>query len=327
MTLVKVPVSEGNIPFKYSTLPKLCYTWYRLYGTIKADGPRPLVVLHGGPGVPHNYMESLKSMAYPPYNRPVIMYDQLGCGKSTHIPEMNGDKGREFWTVKLFLAELENVVKYFGIQDSYDVLGNSWGGMLGAEHAITQPKGLNKLVVADSPADMVDWVRVANGLRKGLPKKIQETLERCEREGKTETKEYEEAVQVFYDKHVCRIVPNPEDVQESFRLLAEDNTVYLTMNGPSEFFVIGTLKYWNIKSQLHMIKVPVLLINGKFDEAQDECVMPYFQGIEHVKWVHFAESAHMPHWEERDRYMQVVGAFLDDSPKSLSSQFTKKLKL
>ena len=82
---------------------------------------------------------------------PVIVYDQLGCGKSTHLPSQPEPK--KFWTPKLFLDELDNLVEKLGIE-KYDVLGQSWGGMLGAMHAINRPKGLRKLIIADSPASM-----------------------------------------------------------------------------------------------------------------------------------------------------------------------------
>jgi proline-specific peptidase len=312
MVLVEVPVQEGYIELRIPNLPKPCKTWYRIVGRIGPDEPRPLIILHGGPGVPHNYMDSLKDLAFPPYNRPVIHYDQLGCGRSTHLPEVKGKAGVKFWTVELFLAEFEALVQTLGIQNSYDVLGNSWGGMLGAEIAIRQPKGLHKLVIADAPADMHDWVRATNKLRRELPKDVQETLDRCERDGETDSKQYRDAMLVFYRRHAIRMQPWPDEVAASFKLASDDPTVYETMNGRSEFETTGSLKDWNIKGQLHKIKIPVLLINGRYDEAQDEVLMPYFNRIEHVKWVQFADSAHMPHVEERQRYMEIVNTFLSD---------------
>lgn len=307
----KAPAKQGRIDIAIPDLPKPCQTWYELHGELgKKGGPRPLIVLHGGPGVAHNYMSSLSDLAQPPYNRPVILYDQIGCGNSTHLPELKGEAGKDFWTVQLFLDELSNLTKALGIQDDYDVLGNSWGGMLGMEHAATRPAGLKRLIVADSPASMVQWVKTANRLREGLPKDVQDTLTRCEKEGKTDTKEYEEAVMVFYKKHVIRIEPWPQPVLDSFTQLEADPTVYHTMNGPSEFHVVGTLKEWDITERLLKIRVPVLLINGRFDEAQDEVVQPLFEKIDKVKWIQFSDSAHMPHYEERERYMQAVNNFL-----------------
>lgn len=161
------------------------------------------------------------------YGAPVIMYDQLGCGNSTRLPDKMG--AGDFWTVDLFLAELDNLLTKLGIQDDYDLLGQSWGGMLGACHAVRQPKGLHKLVIADSPASMQLWVKAADSLRARLPLDVQETLTRCEREGKTDTDEYEEAVQVYYGRHLCRVKPIPEELTRSFEIMKEDMTVVLTM--------------------------------------------------------------------------------------------------
>ncbi|KAL8948947.1 MAG: hypothetical protein Q9222_004912, partial [Ikaeria aurantiellina] len=226
----------------------------------------------------------------------------------THLPARKGDT--DFWTPSLFLSELDNLLKSLGVDGEYDILGQSWGGMLGAMHAITQPKGLRRLVIANSPADMVSWVQTADRLRSGLPEDVQETLKRCEREGKEGSEEYEEAMMVFYGRHVCRVKPMPEELEAAFGSLKEDDTVYLTMNGPSEFSVTGTLKTWNIRDDLHKIKVPTLLLNGRYDEAQDEVVDPYFQAVEKVKWYRFAESSHTPQLEEREEFMKVVAHFL-----------------
>jgi L-proline amide hydrolase len=155
------------------------------------------------------------------------MYDQLGCGKSTHLREKMGDG--KFWTVELFLAELDNLLSHLGIKDDYDLLGQSWGGVLGVAHAILQPKGLHRLIIADSPADMKMWVIAADKLRQDLPPDVQNTLLKHEKDGTTDGPEYEAAMQVFYDRHVCRVKPTPKDFEDTEMLLKEDGTVYLTM--------------------------------------------------------------------------------------------------
>ena len=181
----------------------------------------------------------------------------------------------KFWTVELFLAELDNLLKHLGIQDDYDLLGQSWGGMLGSCHAINQPKGLHRLVIADSPASMKMWVIAADTLRQSLPPDVQATLLKHEADGTTDSPEYEAAMQVFYDRHVCRVTPKPKDWDDTEAAIKADQTVYLTMNGPSEFFITGTLKDFNIVDELSKIKVPTLLVNGKYDEATDYVMEPF----------------------------------------------------
>jgi L-proline amide hydrolase len=279
------------------------HTWFRVTGDL-ASGKPPLFVLHGGPGCTHDYVDALKDLAAT--GRAVVHYDQLGNGRSTHLR----DKGADFWTPQLFIDELNNLVAHLGVR-SFDIFGQSWGGMLGAEYAVTQPAGLRRLVIADSPADMVTWVAEANRLRRGLPAEVQEALTRHEAAGTTDSPEYLQAVLAFYAKHVCRIQPMPGEVARTFAAMEEDPTVYRTMNGPSEFHVIGTLKTWTVVERLDRIAVPVLLISGRHDEATIDCVSPYFFGIKDVRWHIFGDSSHMPHVEEKDACLAVVAAFLD----------------
>lgn len=299
---IAAATTEGTVPFRGHQ------TWYRVTGDLVAStaaGRVPLVVLHGGPGVPHDYTLRIAGLAAG--GRAVVHYDQLGCGRSTHLPEA----GADFWNVQLFLDELDNLLDGLGIRDSYDVLGQSWGGMLAAEHAVLRPAGLRALVIANSPASMELWLAEANRLRAELPADVQDALLRNEQAGTTDSQEYLDAEKVFYDRHVCRVVPNPPEVVASFEALAQDPTVYHTMNGPSEFHVIGTMKDWTVVDRLDRVVAPTLLVNGRYDEATPACVQPFADHIPDVRWEVFEESSHLPQVEEEERYLQVVGAFLD----------------
>jgi L-proline amide hydrolase len=239
------------------------------------------------------------------------LYDQLGCGNSTHLQEKNGDTS--FWTVQLFINEFNNLVKHFKLT-SYDILGQSWGGMLASEIALTHPPGLNKVIISNSPASMKDWVATAAKLKAALPTDVRDTIDKHERDGTYDDPEFEKACLVFYNRHVCRCDPWPQDVIDAFHNLDEDKTVYMTMNGPSEFTVVGSLKNWSVKGKLSRIQNEVLLLNGRYDEATDETVRPFWEEIGgKVRWYTFAEGSHMPMWEERGRYMEVVADFLQHS--------------
>jgi L-proline amide hydrolase len=295
---IAAAVCEGYVDFRGWR------TWYRLTGDLHG-AKLPLVVLHGGPGFTFDCLDVLKVLA--DSGRAVVHYDQLGNGRSTHLR----DKGADFWTPRLFLEELENLTGQLGIASAYHVLGLSWGGMLGAEHAVTQPKGLRALVIASAPASMELWMREANRLREELPPEVQATLLRHEKAGTTDSREYQTAMRVFYDRHVCRVKPWPPEVQRSIDAAIDDPTVYMTMNGPSEFHVTGTLKTWSIIDRLDRIDVPVLLISGKYDEATPATVQPFMDHIKDVRWEIFENSSHFPHVEETDRYLDVVARFLD----------------
>ena len=279
-------------------------TWYRVVGDLKSS-KTPVMILHGGPGAGHNYCEPIADVLAQT-GRAGVLYDQIGCGNSTHLP----DKPKEFWTPELFMEELVLLTEHLGISNKYNIVGQSWGGMLGMQFAIQKPKGLNALVVADSPASMEVWVSEANKLRKELPPEVEATLLKHEAAETTEDPEYIAAVDVFYSRHLCRI-PQPPYVVASFEQLAADPTVYHTMNGPSEFHVIGSLKHWDIRPQLKEISAPTLLVSGQYDEATPAMVKEINGLIPGSKWELFAESSHMPHVEEPAKFKRVVAEFLD----------------
>ena len=281
-------------------------TWYRVVGDLKSS-KTPVMVLHGGPGAGHNYCEPIADVLAQT-GRAAVLYDQIGCGNSTHLP----DKPKEFWTPELFMEELVLLTEHLGISNKYDIVGQSWGGMLGMQFAITKPKGLNAMVIADSPASMEVWVSEANKLRKELPPEVEATLLKHEAAETTEDPEYIAAVDVFYSRHLCRI-PQPPCVVASFEQMASDPTVYHTMNGPSEFHVIGSLKHWDIRPQLKEITTPTLLVSGQYDEATPAMVKEINGLIPGSKWELFAESSHMPHVEEPAKFKRVVSEFLDST--------------
>lgn len=292
-------ITEGYAPYgEYKT-------WYRITGDL-ASGKPPLIIAHGGPGCTHDYVDSFRDIAAA--GRAVIHYDQVGNGKSTHLPE----KGADFWTVPFFRTELHNLIDHLGIRDAYCLLGQSWGGMLGAEFAVERPAGLKALIIANSPAAMSTWIAEANRLRADLPADVQATLLRHEKAATTNSAEYREATDVFNQRHVCRVVPMPDEVKRTFDAIDTDPTVYHTMNGPNEFHVIGTMKDWSIVGRLSTIDVPTLLISGRFDEATEACVQPFADEIPDVRWRIFENSSHMPHVEEREACMAEVSAFLNE---------------
>ncbi|MFL5925719.1 MAG: proline iminopeptidase-family hydrolase [Gaiellaceae bacterium] len=291
-------MSEGRVQFDgYET-------WYRVVGDLSGDGPAPLVTLHGGPGATHDYLLSLTDLARD--GRAVVFYDQIGNGSSTHLP----DRGSDFWTVELFVRELANLLGHLGIADRYHVLGQSWGGFLAQEHALTKPDGLRSLVLSNTAASFPAFVEAANRWRTELPPEVEATLRRHEESGTTDDPEYMDACQVFYRRHVCRLPEWPAEVNRSFELLEEDPTVYHTMNGPSEFHVIGSIRDWQSVDRLGQIGVPTLVISGRYDEAAPALQEPIATGIPQTEQVILEESSHMPFWEEREAYMAAVADFL-----------------
>lgn len=273
--------------------------WYRIVGGGGEREAVPLLVLHGGPGCPHDYLENLANLASE--DRRVVFYDQLGCGNSDLPDDVS------LWTVQRFADEIGIVREALGL-DRVHILGQSCGGMLGIEYAIRQPSGLVSLILADSMPSMVLWVEEANRLRAELPPGVNETLLRHEQAGTTSSPAYRAAVEVFNQRHVCRISPKPEFVE---RADAKTGFMYNYMNGPSEFHVIGVIKDWDRTDRLGDINVPTLIVSGKYDESTPLLNEILHKGIPNSEWVLFEHSAHLPHVEEEEKFMRTVGAFLE----------------
>jgi L-proline amide hydrolase len=291
-----LPATEGFVAFRGYKV------WYRIVGEHEGPGKLPLLCLHGGPGIPHDYLEPLEALAAT--GRRIIFYDQLGAGNSDH------PHNPSLWTVPLFVEELGVVRQALGLERVH-ILGQSWGGMLGMQYALTQPAGLASLIVADSPASMAQWVAEANRLRAELPAEVQSTLLEHEAAGTTDDPAYQAAMLVYYQRHLCRLDPFPECVNRAFDKLYADPEVYYTMNGPSEFHVTGVIRDWDIVDRLGEIRVPTLVISGRYDEATPAIAQTVHQGIAGSEWVLFENSAHLPHVEETQRFLLVATHFLD----------------
>lgn len=277
-------------------------TWYRVTGEVGAQPT--VVVLHGGPGATHDYLLPLEALATP--GRAVVLYDQVGSGRSSHLP----DAPSSSWTVTRFLDELDQLLEELGIGENYALFGQSWGGMLAAEHAVRRPPGLKGLIIANSPASMPLWMSAAAELRAALPEEVQRTLLAHEAAGTTDSADYVEAMHVYYRRHVCRIDPWPAEVEATLAAIDEDPTVYHTMNGPSEFHVTGSLRDWSVVDRLHFIAVPTLVLTGRYDEATPDTVRPFLERIPGARGAVLDHSSHMPHLEEPARFREIVEQFL-----------------
>ena len=179
-------VREGRVPFRGFE------TWYRVVGVGEEVGKLPVLCLHGGPGGAHDYLEPLEALART--GRRAVFYDQIGCGRS------EGPADPDFYTVEPFVDELGAVREAIGL-DRIHLFGSSWGGMLAMEYALTHPDGLAALILASSPASIPQWVEETAKLRALLlPPDVQDTLQRHEAAGTTESPEYEAATTGEHDE-------------------------------------------------------------------------------------------------------------------------------
>jgi proline-specific peptidase len=275
-------------------------TWYRVVGDGEEPGKHPVVLLHGGPGATHDYLESLEALA--DTGRRAVLYDQLGCGRSDRADESQ-------WTVETYVDELEAVRDALGL-DTIHLFGNSWGGMLAMEYALTQPAGLASLMLASSPSSIPQWIEETGRLRRELPADVQAVLDRHEASGTTHDPEYEQASEVFYRRHVCRLPEWPEYVQRSFRFIAEHGEVYRYMNGPSEFHVVGTLRDWDVTARLGEIAVPTLVVTGEHDEATPAINQTVSTAIPGSEAVIYPGCSHLAHVEDPAGYLRLLDDFM-----------------
>ena len=291
------PATEGHLPFAGHQ------TWYRVTGTGEDPGKFPLLCLHGGPGATWHHMEPYVELAAD--GRRVICYDQLGCGNSAvtaeHDPSM--------WTTELYLAEVDAVREHLGLERCH-VLGHSWGGMLGMAYGITRPAGLVSLLVESSPASVPFWLTELARLRAALPAQVEEVLRRHEAAGTTDSAEYNETMVAFYDRHVCRVRPYPDWLDRCFAGIDANPEVYHTMNGPSEFHVIGPLKDFDVTGDLGRIEVPTLLFCGEFDEVTPATVAQAQERIAGSQFVVLPGCSHMGQAERPDLTLGLVRGFL-----------------
>ncbi|MDD1753813.1 MAG: proline iminopeptidase-family hydrolase [Methanotrichaceae archaeon] len=271
--------------------------WYKAVG-IDREGI-PLLILHGGPGAPHDYLEPLEALSD---ERPVIFYDQLGCGNS----DMPDDPS--LWTVEHFVEELSQVRDTLGL-DEVHILGQSWGTMLTVDYMLTEgSKGVLSLVLAGPCLSAPRFVSDQREYLRQLPEDVQKTILESEASGNFSSKAYQDAMMTYYRLHVCRMGPWPDCLNRTFEKLG--HKVYEYMWGPSEFTIKGTLADYNRSDRLKEIKVPVLFTCGRYDEATPSATAYYNSMLPGSEMVIFEDASHETHLEKSTEYLRTARDFL-----------------
>jgi proline-specific peptidase len=278
--------------------------WFRAVGT--QHNAVPLLCLHGGPGFPHDYLEPLEDLSD---ERPVIFYDQLGCGKSAaHAPGMS-------WNVARFVEELVAVREQLALSDVI-IFGNSWGGWLLLQYMLDRSPDVRGLILSSAAPSVPQFAIDADQLRRALPPSVQEVLDEHERQGFFSCPEYQGAAAEFYRRHLCRTSPWPSCVERTFAGLGTE--VYQAMWGPSEFGpVTGVLRDWDVTDRLGEIHAPTLVTGGRFDEARPSQMKVLADGLSNAELSIFENSAHLAFIDERESYIIRLREFLhkvDNSP-------------
>ena len=269
--------------------------WYRIVGDKHTT---PLLVLHGGPGFPSYYLKPLAQLAN---DRPVVFYDQLGAGHSDRSTDTT------LWQVSRFVKELQVVRDTLGLKEVF-IFGHSWGASLAVDYMLTNPKGVKGIILASPVLNAAMWQHDADSLLATLPDSVVSGLKKHELEGSTNSIEYHQLMIEYYKRYVTRLDPLPADLDSS--IMQTGTEVYLTMWGPGEFRVTGSLRNYDRISELSNIKVPVLFTAGRYDQAVPSTVRSFQRLIPGSRLEIFNSSSHMAMQEETDQYIRTIRGFL-----------------
>ncbi|ORX34597.1 Alpha/Beta hydrolase protein [Kockovaella imperatae] len=289
------PDREGYLTWYPSAFPDtLVETWYRINGSLgqagTSSGARaPVVVLHGGPGACHNYL--LDYLELLGSGRAIIMYDQVGCGRSTRLED---DTYADLWVKETFVEELHRLIRCLGLSQ-VALLGQSWGGDLAMSYASAYPEHVTSLVVSSGLNSGKDAAQACIGRVAELPAEHQSAIERAIATSEYESEDYTKASQEYYDRFVVDDNTAPDHVKFSFQQLSSH--VYRRMWGQSEFAADGNLLRTHIEN-IWRITCPTLVIYGSQDELAanqprlyaaltgcKEKHMVVIQGGKHLTWL------------------------------------------
>lgn len=275
------------------------HVWTRKVG----ESPIKLLLLHGGPGSTHEYLQIFEDQL-PPEGIEIYFYDQLG----SYYSDQPSDPS--LWNVDRFREEVEEVRQGLGL-DQFYLFGSSWGGFLGIEYALKYQSNLKGLIISNMTASIDSYVKHINYLRDQLPADIVATMKAYEAKEDFENPEYQELIQVHLnEKHICRVVPWPESVVRGFSRM--NPQVYNTMQGPNEFLVNGTFKDWNRWGDLHQIKVPTLLLGGKYDTMAPADKIEMGKRIPNARVGICENGSHLSMWDDTEAYFNFMKDFIQD---------------
>lgn len=272
--------------------------WYKIVGS---GNKTPLLLLHGGPGVPSYYLNSMAALSD---DRPIIFLDQLGCGRSDR------DIDPAMMTTESFVNELKAFTDSLHLTSFY-LYGHSWGTMLGMDYYLKYPEHIKGIIFASPCLSVPFWERDADSLINTLPDSIKTAISSNEKTKTFDSPAYQNAIHVYY-KYFLSINKNPSSDKDSSGANIGVKT-YETMWGPSEFNATGNLKAYDRTAQLPSIKVPVLFICGEFDEAVPSTVK-YFSGlVPDAKFEVVKNSAHLTSIDNPGENNRVIKNFLQQA--------------
>jgi len=282
---------------------------FRVWTKRVGNNPKvKLLLLHGGPGGTHEYLELFDSYL-PGAGIEYYYYDQLG---SYYSDQPTDDR---LWDLGRFADEVEQVRSALGLdRDNFFLLGHSAGGMLAIEYALAHPEHLKGLIVSNMMASIPAYNEYA---RKTLMPQIDPSvlaeIQRLEAAGNTADPRYMELlVPHYYEKHIL-LLPQaqwPDPVLRMFKHL--NPAVYVPMQGPSEMGAGGKLVNWDRFADLDKIPVPTLVIGARHDTMDPAHLRKMAERVPNGRFLYCPNGSHLAMYDDQETYVRGLISFLQD---------------
>ncbi len=273
---------------------------FNVYAKRVGRGRLKVLLLHGGPGFSHDYLECFEDFL-PQAGIEFYYYDQLGCGNSDHPTDS------KLWTLERYVDEVEAVRKGLGLEN-FVLYGHSWGGVLGYEYALKYGQNLRGLVISNMTAGITAYNEHARTFRSELSPEDLATLDRYEAAGKYDAPEYQAIVMKLYQKHICRLPEWPEPVTRVFN--KANFAIYNEMQGPNEFVIVGNFKNWERWADLPRIKTPTLVMGARYDEMDPEQMRRVSELIPSARLFISDKGSHLCMYDDQAAYFGALVPFL-----------------
>ena len=268
-----------------------------------------VLLLNGGPGATHEYFECMESFL-PAEGIEFIYYDQLGTGNS------DNPNDPALWDLPRFVEEIEQVRLALQLdKDNFYLLGHSWGGILAAEYALKYQQNLKGLIISNMMMSAIDYSKYASDvLAKQMDSKVLARIREIEKNKDFENPEYMQLLAPnFYAKHIVRMDISlwPEPINRAMGKI--NQSLYVTMQGPSEFGLSGKLENWDIKNQLSKITVPTLSIGAKYDTMDPKHMEWISTQVKNGTYLYCDKGSHMSMYDDQQTYMKGLIKFIKDT--------------
>jgi len=277
----------------------------------KRTGNNPtmrVLLLHGGPGATHEYMEAFDSY-FPAASIEYYYYDQLGSAFSDQPDEP------DLWDLPRFVEEVEQVRQALKLdRDNFYLFGQSWGGLLAMEYALKYQQHLKGLVISNMMASIPKYNAYAEQvLMPAMDQKALAEIKALERAGKYEDPRYLELlIPHHYVQHLLRMPPEqwPDPVNRAFKHI--NNAIYVPMQGPSELGASGALAAWDRTADLKQITVPTLVIGAKYDTMDPEHMKWMSTQVQKGRFLFCPKGSHLAEYDDQQVYFDGLIQFIQD---------------